>query len=149
MPSYWWPERAGAPVVAHRRDVVALVELAVAGQAEHVADLLLVVLDRGDVVAVDAEVLAELRREARQRRAASASGAAALPIAPAERIRTLHSISDRAAGRLPRRVGAVVVDLRRGHDVAVGPRGLGATSSASEFGPHLDARAARPRPGSW
>src|SRR3954454_1415710 len=55
-------------VVGHRRDRLALVELAVAGQVEQAADLARVVLDGGDVVAVHAQVAADLARQRRQLR---------------------------------------------------------------------------------
>ena len=62
-----------------------------------------------------------------------------LPIAPAERISTLHSTWNVVAGRQPRRVRAVVVDLARRDDVAVGARRARAISSACGVRPDLDA----------
>ena len=132
---------AGPEVVGHRRDRLALVELAVAGQPEHVADLLLVVLDRGDVVAVDAEVLADLAREARQAGARAHQERRRCPSrrprgsAPCTRSRTSLPVGWRVG------FGAVVVDLGDGHDVAVGPRrALARSSSTSRVRPHLHAQ---------
>ena len=127
---------ARVPVVAHRRDRLALVELGAVREPEHVADPLRVVLDRGDVVAVDAEVSPEVRGDRRAARphCCERIRIGGVPIAPAARISTLHSMSSIArAGRPGARVDRGALD-----EVAVGPRRGLADLVDLDQRPHLD-----------
>jgi hypothetical protein len=102
--------------------VIALVYLPVAGQPQDVADLLLVVLDGRDVVAVDAEVLACLRRQAGKSRA-RAHQKRCIAHRPGGQDEHLALDLELAPGGLAGRIVTVVVDLGDGQQVPVGPRG--------------------------